>query len=186
MKGLGSLLKTQLNVNFGISAMKYKYFKQKKELWQPAILIIAILSLLPIYIGYIKLVGFVFSSLQSINQEGILLLVGILGSQIVLFIFGISHIFAKFYYAHDLQILVPLPVKSSTILTARFITVMINEYLAVLPILIPILLVYGMRSGVGILYWIYSILIIITIPIIPLGISSIVVMIFMRYTNIKV
>jgi len=185
MKGLGSLLKTQLNVNFGISAMKYKYFKQKKELWQPAILIIAILSLLPIYIGYIKLVGFVFSSLQSINQEGILLLVGILGSQIVLFIFGISHIFAKFYYAHDLQILVPLPVKSSTILTARFITVMINEYLAVLPILIPILLVYGMRSGVGILYWIYSILIIITIPIIPLGISSIVVMIFMRYTNIK-
>jgi len=185
MKGLGSLLKTQLNVNFGISAMKYKYFKQQKELWQPAIFIVAILSLLPVYIGYIKVIGFLFPTLKSINQEGILLLVGIIGAQIILVLFGISHIFAKFYYADDLQILIPLPIKPSTILTARFITVMINEYLAVLPILIPILLIYGLQSGVGILYWIYSILIVVTIPIIPLAISSIVVMIFMRYTNIK-
>jgi len=185
MKGLGSLLKTQLNVNFGISAMKYKYFKQQKELWQPAIFLVAILSLLPVYIGYIKVIGFLFPTLKSINQEGILLLVGIIGAQIILVLFGISHIFAKFYYADDLQILIPLPIKPSTILTARFITVMINEYLAVLPILIPILLIYGLQSGAGILYWLYSILIVVTIPIIPLAISSIVVMIFMRYTNIK-
>lgn len=185
MKELGSLLKIQLNVNFGISAIKYKYFKQKKELWQPIIFLIAMLSLLPLYIGYIKLLGGVFSSLKSINQEGTILLVGVLGSQIILFIFGISHIFAKFYYADDLQILIPLPIKPSTILTARFITVLINEYLTILPIILPILLVYGIKSGLGILYWIYSILIIIAIPVIPLALSSIVVMIFMRYTNIK-
>lgn len=185
MKGLGSLLKTELNVNFGISAFKYKYLKQKKELWQPAIFILAMLSLLPLYIQYIKILGAIFTSLQSINQEGTLLLLGILGSQIMLFLFGISHIFAKFYYSEDLQILIPLPIKPSTILTARFITVLLNEYLTVLPILIPILLVYGIKSSVGFLYWIFSIVIIMTIPIIPLAISSIVVMIFMRYTNIK-
>ena len=185
MKGLGSLLKIQLNVNFGISAFKYKYMKQKKELWQPIVFLIAILALLPIYIGYIKLLSSVYLSLKSINQEGTLLLAGILGSQIILFVFGISHIFAKFYYSDDLQILIPLPIKPSTILTARFITVVINEYLTVLPILIPIILIYGIQGGLGALYWIFSILIIIALPIIPLALSSIVVMIFMRYTNIK-
>lgn len=185
MRGLGSLIKMHLNVNFGISAFKYKYIKQRKELWQPLLFAFAMLSLLPIYVGYIKVLGGTFTSLKSINQEGSLLLLGILGSQIILFLFGISHIFAKFYYADDLQILIPLPVKPSTILTARFITVLVNEYLTVLPILLPILIVYGIKAGLGALYWLYSILIILTIPIVPLGLSSIVVMIFMRYTNIK-
>jgi len=138
-----------------------------------------------LYSGFINILNNIFPVLKSINQEGILLLIGILGSQILLFIFGISHIFAKFYYAEDLQILIPLPMKASTILTARFITVMINEYMIVLPILLPILIIYGVKSGFGILYWLYCILIIATIPIIPLAISSIVTMVFMRYTNIK-
>lgn len=185
MKGLGSLIKMHLNVNFGISAMKYKYFKQKKEVWQPLVFIIAIFFLLPIYIRFINLLGGMFSILKSINQEGVLLLMGILGSQLILFIFGISHVFSKFYYADDIQILIPLPVKPSTILTARFITVMINEYLTILPIILPVLIVYGIQSGLGVLYWIYCILIIFAIPVIPLALSTIVTMIFMRYTNIK-
>lgn len=185
MRGLGSLIKMHLNVNFGISAIKYKYFKQKKELWQPVIFLIAIISLLPLYVGFIKVLSNIFPSLKSINQEGILVLTGILGSQVILFLFGISHIFAKFYYADDMQILIPLPIKPSTILTARFITVMVNEYLMVLPIILPILIVYGVKSGVGAIYWIYCIFIILTIPIIPLAFSSIVTMLFMKYTNIK-
>ncbi len=185
MRGLGSLIKMHLNVNFGISAIRYKYFKQKKELWQPVIFFIAFLSLLPIYIGFINLLSGAFGTLKSINQEGVLLLIGILGSQIILFIFGISHIFSKFYYAEDMQILVPLPVKPSTILTARFFTVMINEYLTVFPIILPILLVYGIQSSLSGLYWLYCILIIFAIPVIPLALSTIVTMIFMRYTNIK-
>lgn len=185
MRGLGSLIKMHLNVNFGISAIKFKYFKQKKELWQPIIFILVFISLLPIYIGYIHLLKSVHSTLLSINQEGALLLFGILGSQVILFIFGISHIFAKFYYADDLQILIPLPIKPSTILTARFITVMINEYITILPVVLPIMAVYGVQGGLGALYWLYCLLIFIVIPVIPLVLSAMVTMFFMKYTNIK-
>lgn len=185
MREFSSLLKTQLNVNFGFSAIKYKYIRQKKELWQPILFIIAMLSLLPIYVSYIKMLKGIFSSLKTINQEGSILLLGVLWSQIILFVFGISHIFSKFYYADDLQILIPLPIKPSTILTSRFVVVMINEYLAVLPIMLPVLIVYGIQSKLGLLYWLFSILILVFVPIIPLAFSSIVVIIFMRYTNLR-
>lgn len=185
MKEFTSLLKTQLNVNFGFSAIRYKYFKQRRELWQPILFLLAFLSLIPLYVSYIKMLNTILASLKSINQEGTVLLLGVLWSQIILFVFGISHIFAKFYYSDDLQILIPLPLKPSKVLTSRFIVVMINEYLVVLPIMLPIIIAYGLQNSVTIIYWLFSILILILLPIIPLALSSIMVIIFMRYTNLR-
>ncbi|ABR47049.1 conserved hypothetical protein [Alkaliphilus metalliredigens QYMF] len=180
-----SLLKMHMNVNFSISALKYKYFKQKNDLWQPLAFIVLFLALLPLYITLIRFIQVAYTIFDEINQSGVLLVMGFLGAQMLLFIFGISHIFAKFYYAEDIQRLIPLPIKPIQLLTARFFTVMVNEYLTVLPFVLPILIVFGSRSGGGVLYWLYALLLFVTLPIIPLALSTILVMLFMRYTNIK-
>ena len=43
MKSFMSLLKTNLNVHFGISALKYRYFKEKKRLWEPVLIAFAVI-----------------------------------------------------------------------------------------------------------------------------------------------
>jgi len=55
---------------------------------------------------------------------------------------------------------------------------MISEYLTSLPIILPFILIYGIKGGSGLLYWIYSFFLIVGIPVLPLVLSSILVMIF--------
>lgn len=185
MRELLSLIKIDLNTTFGLSAMKYKYFKQKKELWQPIILIVALLSLLPAYGLFIAFLQGLYMGFKMINQEGLLLLMGFMASQIVIFLFGIMFVISKFYFSSDLETLIPLPIKPRNIINSKFISMIITEYLTVLPIVLPFIIVFGLNIRGGIMYWIASILIIAFLPIIPLGLASIIVIFFMRVTNIK-
>ncbi|RKD31957.1 putative ABC transporter permease subunit [Thermohalobacter berrensis] len=185
MRELMSLIKVNLNVNFGISAFKYKYFKQKKELWQPILFLVVISSLIPTYLLFLGFLNGVYKGFEMINQEGMFLLVGFLISQMVIFIFGIMYVASKFYFANDLKFLIPLPIKPSNIVISKFIAILVNEYLITLPINIPVVTIYALNNNTNILYWLYSILIILFVPIIPLALSSIIIMVFMRYTNIK-
>ncbi len=71
-------------------------------------------------------------------------------------LFGILYVLSKYYFSNDLNQLVPLPIKASHILGSKFITLMISEYLTSLPIILPFILIYGIRGGEGLIYWIYS------------------------------
>jgi ABC-2 type transport system permease protein len=185
MRELISLIKVNLNVNFGISMFKYKFFKQKKDIWQLFIFIIAMLSLIPTYILYIKAVEGFYRGFEYINQQGLVLLLGFLFTQLIIFIFGILYVMGKFYFSDDLKILIPLPLKPNKILIAKFITLLVNEYITVLPFILPVFFIYGLNASQGLLYWIYSLIVFIVLPVIPLGLSTILVMLFMRVTNIK-
>ncbi|QIB26755.1 putative ABC transporter permease subunit [Caloranaerobacter azorensis] len=185
MRELMSLIKVNLNINFGISSMKYTYLKQKKDIWKLVLFVVAILSLIPVYLLYIGLINGMYVGVEMVNQQSLLLLLGFLVSQIVIFLFGIVYVMSKFYFSDDLNILIPLPIKPGNIITAKFITLVVNEYLIMLPIVLPIIIIFGIRSQTNLLYWIYSIGILLLLPIIPLGLASIIVMIFMKYTNIK-
>ncbi|EOD01625.1 putative ABC transporter permease subunit [Caldisalinibacter kiritimatiensis] len=185
MRELISLIKVNLNVNFGISAMKYKYFKQKKDLWQPLVFIFVIMSLIPTYVLYIKLLEGLYKGFEMISQKGLLLLLGFLFSQFVIFIFGILYVMGKFYFSNDLNILIPLPLKPNKILIAKFVTLVVNEYMTIFPLILPVFTIYGINASRGLLYWIYSILTFIVLPVIPLALSTILVMLFMKVTNIK-
>ncbi|KGG79706.1 hypothetical protein Y919_10415 [Caloranaerobacter azorensis H53214] len=185
MRELMSLIKVNLNINFGISSMKYTYLKQKKDIWKLVLFVVAILSLIPVYLLYIGLINGMYVGFEMVNQQSLLLLLGFLVSQIVIFLFGIVYVMSKFYFSDDLNILIPLPIKPGNIITAKFITLVVNEYLIMLPIVLPIIIIFGIRSQTNLLYWIYSIGILLLLPIIPLGLASIIVMIFMKYTNIK-
>jgi ABC-2 type transport system permease protein len=67
------------------------------------------------------------------------------------------------------------------ILGAKFMVVMIYEYLTELVFLLPIMAAFGIKSGAGILYYAYAIIIFLTVPIVPLVVSSLISMIIMRF-----
>lgn len=184
MNKIISLLKTDLNITFGLSSLIYS-FKAKKNRWQSAIFLIAMLSLLPTYYFMVMGLGKIYYAYEQMGQRSYFLLTGFLMSQILVFIFGLLFAMSKYYFSNDLEHLLPLPIKPSYILTSKFLTMMVSEYITSLPIIMPFIFIYGVKGGEGIIYWLYSLIAIVFLPIIPLALASILVMLFMKYTNIK-
>ncbi len=183
MKKIISLIKTDFNTTFGLSSIAYS-FKSKKNRWQIIVFGLAMLSLLPTYFLLVKGLNGIYDAYSQIGQESMFLLSGFLGSQIMIFMFGLLYVMSKYYFSNDLAHLVPLPIKPSYIIGSKFVTLMISEYLTSLPIILPFIFIYGIKGEEGLIYWLYSLLLVTTLPIIPLVLASIIVMLFMKYTNI--
>ncbi len=184
MDKLISLIKIDFNTTFGLSSLAYS-FKTKKNRWQYFLFGFAALSLLPTYFLLLKALGNIYDVYGQIGQRSYFLQTGIFLSQALVLVLGILYVMSKYYFSNDLELLVPLPIKASQILGSKFVILMLSEYITTLPIILPFIFIYGTKGGEGLLYWIYSLILVLTIPIIPLIISSILVMIFMKYTNIK-
>lgn len=186
MKTFMSLLKTNLNVYFGVSALKYRFTKEKKRLWEPIAVLISIIigGGMMVALYSLLLLG-VFSVGQSMGQPEIVLTLAFVASQLFILIFGIFIIMSVFYFSNDMNILVPLPLKPGQVLASKFITILVSEYLIVLPMLLPALIIYGAGTLSGITYWIKGIILVLIAPIMPLVIAALFVVILMRFTNIR-
>lgn len=125
-----------------------------------------------------------YGTLAQVNQQGVILTLAIAGVSLATFIFGIFYVLAVFYFAKDVELLLPLPLKPSQILGAKFITVLVYEYITELIILLPAVGVYGVRSGAGPLFYLYALVLFILIPIVPLVLASLINMVIMRFTNL--
>ena len=181
-----TLIKMQLNVSFNWSALKWHAKHDKKKiLGGIALVIIVIASLAPLY--YFVAVNFfktVFLSGYSLGQPEFVLTFAIVSVSMLVLIFAIPFIMAIFYFSRDLALLVPLPFWPREIIGAKFITVVIQEYLTVLPFMLPALYFYGTGVRAGLYFWLVGALITLILPIIPLTIISAAILVLMRVTNL--
>lgn len=186
MKQFISLLITSLNVNFGISALRYRFTKEKKHLWEPILIGLSIIlgggSIIALYTVFLQ--G-VYQGGQMLNSPELVLLIAILACQFMVFIFGIFYVISAFYFSNDIDLLVPLPLKPYHILASKFIIIMVNEYLVAWPVLLPAIIIYGTRMRPGLMYWLKSLLVLLLTPVIPLVLVSIFVLILMRVVSIR-
>lgn len=186
MKTFLALVKTNLNVNFGVSYLKHRFTVEKKRRWEPILIGLSILiglgTLLPLYI--FLLLGIFTVGLQ-INQPEIVLIIAILFTQFIVMFFGIFYLMSALYFSKDTNILVPLPLKPYQVLGSKIIVIIVNEYLTALPILLPAVIIYGIGMQKGLYFWLKSILIILITPIVPLNISAFFIIILMRFVNFR-
>lgn len=146
--------------------------------------LILLLAFIPIAIFIGTIVGEMYSALASIQQEGTLLALGFTSISIMIFLFGIFYVLNIFYFANDIEALLPLPLKPSYILGAKLTTAIIYEYIVAAILFVPLVFSYGVKSGSGFLYYFYSLILYIALPVIPLLLASALVMVVMRFTNI--
>lgn len=185
MKPFISFIKMQLNVNYGISALKYRFTREKKKLWEPVLIAAAILvSLLPLLAMYTGWMISIFNGGLQIGQPEMVLAISFVFAQLVILIFGIFYIMGAFYFSKDLEMLVPLPLRPYEVIAGKFAVVMVNEYLTSLPILLPPVIIFGTGTSQGILYWLKSLILMAVIPAMPLAIASVLVIVLMRIVNI--
>jgi ABC-2 type transport system permease protein len=146
------------------------------------IAVLAALSPMALGIGGLAYGG--YRVLSDIQQEGLVLGMGFSATCSVVFVFSIFYVISVFYFSKDIESLLPLPLKPSEILAAKFTVTLLYEYLTELILLAPVLIGYGAASGAGITYYLYGLLIFLTMPILPLAYSSILSMVVMRFTGL--
>ncbi|WP_409228758.1 putative ABC transporter permease subunit [Gudongella sp. SC589] len=179
-----SLIRTDLNITFGLSSLMYN-IKNKKKIFPMAIIVLALMSLLPSYILMVRALDSFYDVFRQMGQQSYFLHIGFMSAQMIVLVLGIMYVMSKYYFSNDLPQLVPLPIKPSDIIGSKFVSLMVSEYLTSLPVILPFIIIYGRAGNEGLPYWAMSLIAVVALPILPLAVSSVLIMVFMKYTNIK-
>lgn len=155
--------------------------RKKQILFIVIMILVFAPTLIPFCIGYAGL----YASLKVMGQEGVALVLLTGACATIIFFFGIFYIINAFYFSKDIDNLIPLPLRPYEILGGKFLAVTAYEYMLELFILLPFLVVHGIMSGGGILFYIYAAIIFLLTPVIPLVMASIIDMIIMRFINVS-
>ncbi|NLY21040.1 MAG: hypothetical protein GXZ08_07150 [Tissierellia bacterium] len=172
-------LQLKNSISYKNSTDKNRYLKGL------GIAFILLISLGPVYIMGALGIWSSYELMSIINHETLFLLVGVIMAQIVIFIFSIPTVLNKYYFMTDIEVLIPLPLKPFEILGSKFFSLYFRELLFSCGILLPFVLVHGVKNSLGLLYYIKGLFVIGIVPVVPLTISSILMMIFMRVTNLS-
>lgn len=133
-------------------------------------------------VGYISYQA--INSLLLFNKPEVFLnicFVGILGFSIFQSIFTCLNVL---FFSKDLETLLPFPIKPYKIIMSKFNCLIFSQYLIYFVVAVPILVVYGYLLNMGLLYYIYSILILLIFPTIPVVLVSLLLTIIMKFTNV--
>ena len=132
-----------------------------------------------IFLGYNLLDGLI-----AIHQETIfvgMILFMIFGLAIIQTIFSSINIL---YFTKDSEYLLPLPLKPYQIILARTNVMLIAEYVIIFLIGFIPLVIYGILTGAGIVYYLTMILAVILVPILPVLLISMLVMFIMSFAKL--
>jgi ABC-2 type transport system permease protein len=182
---LASLLRAGLRSNFGLSIALHRLFVEKKDRWYIPLFGLAALGVLPTLYGYVLLIRSLFGFLQPMGQERLLLAYGILFGQFLVLLFGFYYVVAAFYFSRDLDMLIPLPFRPVEVMLSKFAVILVNEYLTMLPLILPLFVAYGVLSKARFSYWAGAVVVYALLPVIPLAIVSILSVGMMRLVNLS-
>lgn len=143
------------------------------------------------FIGLLAIVAFsmtiftidIYKDLKIFNLQSLIPKLAFPGASLFVFIFGIFYVMNIFYFSDDIENYLYLPVKPGDIITSKFFTSLIYEYVIIGMLFIPILITYGYLSSAGILYYTMLVLAFVLLPILPIALAAILSILVMRFSK---
>lgn len=176
-----ALMRVAFNTNFGWSALRYRFTVEKKKRWEPIIIAVSIIvGLGPLLVPYVATLNGLYDLGTRLGQPQVAILWAVLLGQLLVLFFGVFMLMGSFYHSRDLSILVPLPLTPTQVLTSKLVQTVVNEYLLLAPLFWPAMLVYGLRTPTGPLFWAVGAIVFLLLPVLPLTIAALVVLPLMR------
>lgn len=172
-----SLTKVFIKTNLGI----YNKEDKKKAI---VLVILLVLGFMPLLKSLSASTSNIYDILKQINEESIILYMGIAATSLAIFIFAIFHVMNTFYFSMDIENLIPLPLRSYEIIGSKLVLIIIYEYITEIIFLLPVLIQYGIKINAGLVYYIYGAIIFLINPIVPTILCTILIMVIMRFSNL--
>jgi ABC-2 type transport system permease protein len=186
MKEIINLTKLFVNESLGFSLFFYNQKFNKKEFYKQLFtLIIVPVALIPAFFMYVSLMSATYFGLTMINQTSVFLSIGYIMATVLIIVFGVMYILSEFYFSDNIEELIPLPISQRKLIVAKFLSILVFEYIFAAFIFGPILIIYGVGQGMGLLYVLLAFLVFLTIPVLPLSLMTALIMLMMQSASLK-
>ena len=122
--------------------------------------------------------------LIEVNQPSIflnILLSGIIGITVFRTVFSAINVL---YFSKDVENLLPLPIKTWKLVVSKWNVLIVSQYLLQVPLVIPAVILYGIKLNMSIVFYLYSGIIFLLLPILPIVLICILTSIFVRLFRI--
>ncbi|MDL2220878.1 hypothetical protein LJC55_04345, partial [Eubacteriales bacterium OttesenSCG-928-N14] len=86
------------------------------------------------------------------------------------------------YYSRDNEFLITLPLRQRQVFLGKFIPEIVSEILTFALLVLPAMVVYGIKAGVAFGYWIKCLVVLFAGPMIPFGIACVLASLLVRVT----
>lgn len=182
MKNIFLLVKAMLKGN-GIADLGGDRTGRKKKGKGRSLGAVIMLTFAGLYLGGIGVVYIFggFELLKPLGLESIIIGIAVSAIAFLVFFFGLFYAMSIFYFSSDVEKLLPLPVTPGQLIAAKFLVTLVYEYLVTLVLLAPAMITYGILEKAGVLYYIYMVVALILLPVVPLVMSCILIMLIMRF-----
>lgn len=121
--------------------------------------------------------------LQEINQAYTFTNILLLFNFFILFAKSIFESLNVLYFSNDLKVFLRMPIKPVNLLHSKILNMIVSEYeMELLMLAIP-MIVYGILTKASLVFYLYMVVILLVLPIIPILITSLVISVIMRFTN---
>ncbi|MDP4145655.1 MAG: permease [Bacillota bacterium] len=155
----------------------FKSSRNKKSSLNILILIIAFIPIIASStLGLIQSYGI----FEKLHLEGAILAGSLVSASMAMIIFGILYVISIYYFVDDTVHLLTMPLRPYAILGAKFILVTIFQYFVEAITFLPVLIAFGVKIGT-VTYWIYALIVYITLPVIPNVICSLISIVIMAF-----
>lgn len=156
---------------------------KKRKIKKPLFALLLVVAFAPMVFSFVEIIRVMYGSLDIFGQGDSIIALGLLVASMVGFIFGIFYAIGSYYMAKDIPIYLHLPLKPWEISSSRFFMVLLYEYFTMLIFFLPVVIGYGVAAGKGVLYYLLSIPVFLTVPILPLSLASILIIVLMSFAK---
>lgn len=156
-------------------------FKTKKEVFLATLAFLIVFGFLAGMMSFFSYI--ITKELIKINQTYAFINLLLLVNFLLLFAKSIFESLNVLYFSKDLKILLRMPIKSKDLLHSKLINLIISEYQMEFIMLAIPMIVYGLTIHANFLFYLYMLVVLIFIPVIPIMITSLIVAVIMRCTN---
>jgi len=180
-----SLTSTLINSHYNIPRSLY-HFKRRERLWEPA-LIIGVIILMVFSLGplYMSLLNTMYDQYEAAGMKQLFLAGPFLIANLLGLIMGVFLMISTFFFGDDMSVLIPLPLKSTEVLMSKFLVVLMDLMVISITVILPAYILYGIRSGAGISYWIFMVIVFLLSQVLPIMLSAIIVLPLSRLFRFK-
>ncbi len=187
MSAFFTLLKLQLYLK--LSALKPSHWLPKNPAsfkdWKPLLTGLLIFLLIASAVGMVVfLAGGILWVFTQMNIPELLLSAVIMLMMAMTLAVGFFHVISILFFSRDSSFLAGLPVSSRTVMAVRMAVVLLGEIALTALVFLPVCILYGIRTGQGVFFYIKAVIATPFIPCLPLALATILSFLLIRVSSI--
>lgn len=146
--------------------------KKRQSAGQIFLYFFVCICMLPLLYLLYELSGTVYQALAPLNLQGLVYELLCVILSLTLLVLSLPYVLSVMFFSKDLEHFLPMPLCSWQIVGAKFITVMVFEYLTALIAGIPLMAGIAAEAQAEFTFWLIAIPVLLAIPVLPVIYAS--------------